>query len=106
MDIEANDSKENQFFVLMNAADKVVEGQTNADSILMFQFSRPQNLVMYWKFIVPIAHMKFVNVRKMPILLLVDKNSDLQKIYCGVSKAQLKEQAEKRRTTEHKSHAD
>jgi hypothetical protein len=61
---------------------------------------------MYWKFIVPIARMKFVNVRKMPILLLVDKNSDLQKIYCGVSKAQLKEQAEKRRTTEHKSHAD
>lgn len=91
MDIEANDSKENQFFVLMNAADKVQDGQANADSILMFQFSRPQNLVMYWKFIVPIARMKFVNVRKMPILLLVDKNSDLQKIYCGVSKAQLKE---------------
>lgn len=40
-DIEANSLRENQFFVLMNSADKPGEP---LDSLLMFQFSRPQNL--------------------------------------------------------------
>lgn len=81
-DIEANSSKENQFFVLMNAEDDA-EGPCN--SVLLFQFSRPQNLVMYWKFIVPLIAFKFVNVKSMPVLLLVNKVSGIQKIFCGVT---------------------
>lgn len=31
------------------------------DTILLFQYSRPQNVVMYWKVIVPIAKMMFIS---------------------------------------------
>lgn len=38
--------RENQFIITMNSADEH-DGLT--DSILLFQYSRPQNLIMYWK---------------------------------------------------------
>lgn len=102
-DIQVNSATENQFFILMNSEDKT-DSTAKLDTVLMFQFSRPQNMIMYWKFIVPLKHFSFLNVKKMPILLLIDKNNCTQKIYCGVSKAQLKIQAEKRRGTESNMH--
>jgi hypothetical protein len=45
---------ENQFYLSMNSADDA-EGPT--DSLLLFQFSRAQNLVFTWKFKKPILGM-------------------------------------------------
>ena len=73
----------------MNSEDKT-DSSAKLDTVLMFQFSRPQNMIMYWKFIVPIKQICFLSVKKMPILLLIDKNNSTQKIYCGVSRAELK----------------
>jgi hypothetical protein len=86
-DIQANTARENQFFILMNSEDKLEEP---ANSLLLFQFSRPQNLVMFWKFIVPIVHFHFINMQGLPLVMLINKNNELQKIYCGVSRLQLK----------------
>lgn len=79
-DIQANTVRENQFFVLMNSEDN--QG-SSLDSVLLFQFSRPQNLVNFWKLLIPVTKMVFVSKRistsgmkssLMGILLLVNKN--------------------------------
>jgi hypothetical protein len=57
-DIVANSAVENQFFLLMAADDHPTSDKT---SVLLFQFSRPQNLVMYWKFKTPIRKITFAS---------------------------------------------
>lgn len=52
-DIVVNTSIENQFFILMNSEDDKVDGPKN--SVLLFQFSRPQNLIMFWRFKTPLT---------------------------------------------------
>lgn len=60
---------------------------------------------MFWKFIVPVKHFKFVDLKGLPVLLIVNKNCELQKIYCGVSKIQLKKNQEKRQVTLNNAHS-
>ena len=50
-----------------------------ADSILLFQFSRPQNLVYHWKFRVPL--LKMHSMLDCGILIVINKFCELQKIY-------------------------
>jgi hypothetical protein len=81
-------NKENQFFILMNSEDKIGEPQ---ETILLFQFSRPQNLVQFWKLLLPIKCMQFFEMKKIGILLLTAEGGSMQKIYCGVTKQELSE---------------
>lgn len=96
-DIQSSAEHDNQFFVLMNSED-----QPNAplDTLLLFQFARPQSLVSFWKFLIPVRQMKLVSFssraflpsgkrKQIEILVLINKNDDIQKIYCGVSKGEL-----------------
>ena len=36
--------------------------------------------------IVPVIQIKFVVTKGLPMLLVINKNQDLQRIYCGVTK--------------------
>jgi hypothetical protein len=85
-DIVTNSQVENQFFVMMSSTDKVDQDQTKADqdSVLLFQFSRPQNLIMYWKFKVPLKSMVFMGsltfseqIQLPASLILVNRNGDI-----------------------------
>ena len=83
--IEANKTIENQFFVLMSSTDESV--QSKQDSLLLFQFSRPQNLIKYWKFKIEISSIRFMDADP-AVLLVVNKNQEMQRIYCcdGIEK--------------------
>ena len=73
-DIAANSARENQFFVLMHSED---DASAPSNSLLVFQFSRPQNLIMFWKFIVPILQFHFLMINGLPTVLLVNKNKEV-----------------------------
>ena len=45
-----------------------------------------------------------MQVDSLPVLILLNKNQELQKIYCGVSKLQLKEKQEKRHSEKTATH--
>lgn len=47
VDIESSHSYENQFFILMNSED---HANSPLDSLLLFQFSKPQKVINFWKF--------------------------------------------------------
>ena len=47
VDIESSHSYENQFFILMNSEDRA---NSPLDSLLLFQFSKPQKVINFWKF--------------------------------------------------------
>jgi hypothetical protein len=83
--IVSNPLVENQFFVMMSSDDKA----DTQNSVLLFQFSRPQNLIMYWKFKTPITGIHFVNA--LSCLYVSNRNGECQKIYCSVSQDKLKE---------------
>jgi hypothetical protein len=55
-DLINNPTKENQFLITMNSTD---QSDQPTNSVLLFQYSRPQNLVMYWKTQVPFAKAVF-----------------------------------------------
>jgi hypothetical protein len=55
-DIINNPGKENQFIISMNSDDKQ---DAESDSILLFQYSRPQNLIMFWKSQLPFLKLLF-----------------------------------------------
>ena len=55
-DIINNPGKENQFIISMNSEDKQ---DAENDSILLFQYSRPQNLIMFWKSQLPFLKLQF-----------------------------------------------
>jgi hypothetical protein len=66
------------------------------DAILLFQFSRTQNVVYHWKFRQPILQMH--SMLEAGILVVANKLLELQKIFnCSYSKTQLKSLKEKRR---------
>ena len=74
-DIINNPGKENQFIISMNSEDKM-DGEN--DSILLFQYSRPQNLIMYWKSQLPFLKLQFCShYEDTSYLLLVTKNLEL-----------------------------
>ena len=77
--IEANTTIENQFFVRMSSED--VSTSSKQDSILLFQFSRPQNLIKFWKFKTEVTHMRFMDTDP-SVLLVINKNQEMQRIYC------------------------
>ena len=72
--IEVSCSRENQFFILMNSDDKPGE---KLDSVLLFQFSRPQNLVNFWKLLQPISLMKFFTIKNTSVLLLITERGEM-----------------------------
>ena len=75
--IEANTAIENQFFVKMSSTDQPVEtGKSKQDSILLFQFSRPQNLIKFWKFKIEVSLIKFLDSDP-SILLVVNRNGEM-----------------------------
>ena len=84
--IEANATIENQFFVLMSSSDESVESKQ--DSLLLFQFSRPQNLVKFWKFKTQAKHIRFLDTDP-AVLLVINANHEMQRIYCCESVLQL-----------------
>jgi WD40 repeat protein len=87
-DIINNPGKENQFIISMNSDDKQ---DAESDSILLFQYSRPQNLIMFWKSQLPFLKLQFCSHQEdTSYLLLVTKNLELQKIYFGVNRDDLK----------------
>ena len=87
-DIINNPDKENQFIISMNSEDTK---DADSDSILLFQYSRPQNLIMYWKSQLPFLKLHFCSDSSdSSYLLLVTKNLELQKIYFGVDRDDLK----------------
>lgn len=88
--IVANSDVENQFFVMMSSDDK----PDAQNSVLLFQFSRPQNLIMYWKFKTPITRIHFIAA--LSCLLVVNRTGECQKIYCSIAKDELKSKAEQR----------
>lgn len=51
-----NPTRENQFIITMNSKD---DSSLGLDSVLLFQYSRPQNLVMYWKSQLPFLNIVF-----------------------------------------------
>lgn len=77
--IEANATIENQFFLLMSS---VNESRTSKqDSVLLFQFSRPQNLVKFWRFKIELTNICFMDTDP-AILLCINRNLEMQRIYC------------------------
>lgn len=62
------------------------------DSVLLFQYSRPQNLVMYWKSQLPFLRVLFCDQAQTSAsyLLIINKNLELQKIYFAVTRDDLK----------------
>jgi hypothetical protein len=97
-DLINNPSKENQFILTMNSEDKASEP---SDSILLFQYSRPQNLMMYWKSQLPFLRVVFCDqaIQTASYLLIINKNLEFQKIYFGVTRNDLKNMADKRRVS-------
>jgi hypothetical protein len=59
---------ENQFYIAMAASDETGD---QADSILLFQFSRTQNLIFHWKFRVPVVAIH--SMADSGILIVVNK---------------------------------
>jgi len=59
------------------------DAEMKPDSILLFQFSRPQNLVCHWKFKKPVLTMH--SMLDQGILIVVNELFELQKIYNGFS---------------------
>jgi hypothetical protein len=59
---------ENQFYIAMAASDETGD---QADSILLFQFSRAQNLIFHWKFRVPVVAIH--SMADSGILIVVNK---------------------------------
>eukprot|EP00347_Sterkiella_histriomuscorum_P004204 403361349 len=93
-DIQNNSQKENQFILAMNSADNA---EALSDSILMFQYSRPQNLVMYWKSQLPFLRFQLCDMNSIAYILIINKNQELQRIYLGADRSQLKKAAQTRR---------
>jgi len=85
--IEANATIENQFFVKMSSTD--VNLTSKQDSLLLFQFSRPQNLIKFWKFKIELSQVRFMDTDP-AVLLAINKNQEMQRIYCCDNKLQLK----------------
>ena len=69
--IEANAALENQFFVLMNSKDEGI--QEKQDSLLLFQFSRPQNLIKFWRFKIELTYVRFMDTDP-AVLLVINRN--------------------------------
>ena len=84
--IEASSSIENQFFVQMSSTD--VSLDSKQDSLLLFQFSRPQNLIKFWKFKIELTQVRFMNTDP-AVLLVINKNQEMQRIYCCDNMLQL-----------------
>jgi hypothetical protein len=80
----------------MSSTDEV---DAATDSILLFQYSRPQNLIMYWKSQLPFLRVIFCEqkVQTASYVLIINKNLEFQKIYFGVTRNDLKNIAQKRR---------
>jgi hypothetical protein len=80
----------------MNSKDVRDQG---LDSILLFQYSRPQNLIMYWKSQLVFLDTIFCeqDVASTSYVLIINKNFELQKIYLGVTRDDLKAISSKRR---------
>jgi len=80
----------------MNSKDDMEQG---LDSILLFQFSRPQNLIMYWKSQLPFLTTLFCeqDVSSTSYVLIINKNFEFQKIYLGVTRDDLKSISTKRK---------
>ena len=79
-DIVSNTTIENQFFVQMSSLDS--EGSAaKQDSLLLFQFSRPQNLVKFWKFKIELTRILFMDTDP-SVLLTINKNGEMQRLYC------------------------
>ncbi|CDW77145.1 u3 snornp-associated protein nan1 [Stylonychia lemnae] len=93
-DISNNNQKENQFMISMNSED---DSQQMSNSILLFQYSRPQNLVMYWKSQLPFIKFLACDVNPLSYILIITKNQELQRVYLGADKLQLKKVAQTRR---------
>jgi CRISPR/Cas system Type II protein with McrA/HNH and RuvC-like nuclease domain len=83
--IEGHHGRENQFFITLASDDK-----SATDSLMLFNFSRPQNLIMFWKFQIPIQRIFFskqhINEKARNSLMIVNKAEELQQLYCGVKK--------------------
>jgi len=86
-DLINNPAKENQFLITMNSAD---QSDQPANSVLLFQYSRPQNLVMYWKTQVPFTKAVFCDQSPASYLLIISQNFDFQKVYFGMTPDELK----------------
>ena len=78
----------------MNAADQI-EQLPNA--VLLFQYSRPQNLVMYWKTQLSFHQIVFCDQSSGSYLLIINQNLEFQKIFFGMTPDELKSMAQKRR---------
>lgn len=91
-----NPTRENQFIISMNSKDDQEQG---LDSILLFQYSRPQNLIMYWKSQLPFLTTIFCeqDVASTSYVLIINKNFEVQKIYLGVTRDDLKSISTKRK---------
>ena len=63
--------------------------------MLLFQFSRPQNLVMYWKFAIAVERVIFLDTDP-STMLIINENREMQRLYCSVDRAQLKRVSRKK----------
>ena len=72
-DIFNNPDKENQFIISMNSNDEA--GLSN--TVLLFQYSRPQNLIMYWKSQLPFVKFLYCEQETTSYVLLINKNLEV-----------------------------
>ena len=77
----------------MSSMDKDVSSKQ--DSLLLFQFSRPQNLIKFWQFKTEVQHIHFMDTDP-EVLMVINKNGEMQRIYCCYTKLQLQKQGKEK----------
>ena len=93
--IEANSVTENQFFILMNSEDQSLEAKQ--DSLLLFQFSRNQNLIKFWKFAFQVKKILFFDTDP-ATLLIINETNEMQRLYCSIDKDKLIKDSKKKKS--------
>ena len=78
----------------MNSEDKPLPEKQ--DSLLLFQFSRPQNLVKFWKFTYSVKKILFLDTDP-ATLLIINETNEMQRLYCSIDKDQFIKQSKKKR---------
>ena len=78
----------------MNSEDKPLPEKQ--DSLLLFQFSRPQNLVKFWKFTHSVKKILFLDTDP-ATLLIISETNEMQRLYCSIDKDQIIKQSKKKK---------
>jgi hypothetical protein len=79
----------------MNSEDQSPEAKQ--DSLLLFQFSRNQNLIKFWNFASQVKKILFFDTDP-ATLLIINETNEIQRLYCSIDKDKLIKDSKKKKS--------